>query len=71
MSEEGYKNIIKTYEIETNELYEEIAKLKSTLEEIREVVKELELHYQQSPTMIPSLKLGKLLQIIDKGVNNE
>lgn len=40
--------------------------LKEVIEEVREVVKELELHYQQHPTMIPSVKLNKLLQILDK-----
>ena len=31
MSEEGYKNIIKTYEIETNDLYKENSQLKEDI----------------------------------------
>lgn len=39
---------------------------KEVIEEVREVAQELKLHYQQHPTMIPSVKLNKLLQILDK-----
>lgn len=48
------------------ELQQENKQLKEVIEEVREVAQELKLHYQQHPTMIPSVKLNKLLQILDK-----
>ena len=36
MSEEGYKNIIKTYEIETEQLYKEISELQNNWKELKE-----------------------------------
>lgn len=51
---------------------EEVAnKYKEVIEEVREVAQQLQLHYQQQPTMIPNVKLNKLLQILDKGESNE
>ena len=35
MSEEGYKNKIKTYEIETNDLYKENSQLKEVIETLK------------------------------------
>lgn len=52
-------------------LQQENQQLKEVIEEVREVAQELKLHYQQHPTMIPDVKLNKLLQILDKGVKND
>ena len=45
---------------------QQLDKYKDVIEEVREVAQELKLHYQQHPTMIPSVKLNNLLQILDK-----
>lgn len=67
MSEEGYKNIIKTYEIETNELYEEIAKLKDILEKIRDEVTNL-IVFCKRDICVDNTDLEYILQIIDKAI---
>jgi DNA-binding transcriptional regulator PaaX len=48
------------------DLQQENQTLKEVIEEVREVAQELKSHYQQHPTMIPDVKLKKLLQILDK-----
>ena len=71
---EGTTIFIDTQDMEERygeELYKEYLEkennqLKEVIEEVREVAQELKLHYQQHPTMIPSVKLNKLLQILDK-----
>lgn len=53
-------------------LQQENKQLKSVLNEVREKVKEIQLHYQQYPTMIPSKKFNDLQEILDKvGGSNE
>lgn len=71
---EGTTIFIDTQDMEERygeELYKEYLEkenkqLKEVIEEVRGVAQELKLHYQQHPTMIPDVKLNKLLQILDK-----
>jgi hypothetical protein len=44
--------------------FEKYCDLKDRISKAREVVKEIKLHYQQHPTMIPSVKIHRLDEIL-------
>ena len=43
-----------------NDLQQENARLKDKIENATKLIEEIKLHYQQSPTMIPNVKINKL-----------
>ena len=49
---------------------EENRRLKEKINKSYEMVQQLKLHYQQSPTMIPSVKIEKLEDLL-KGEEND
>lgn len=44
--------------------FEKYCDLKDKINEAKDVVKEIKLHYQQHPTMIPSVKINRLDEIL-------
>ena len=44
-----------------------VNQLETNRDEAIELVKEIKLHYQQHPTMIPSVKIDKLLSLLERG----
>lgn len=71
MSEEGYKNIIKTYEIETNQLYQDISNLEDRIEEAIKFMKEFNeivLPYGDDiKTLILKNEYKKIISILERG----
>lgn len=47
-----------------NTLQQENARLKDKIENATKLIEEIKLHYQQSPTMIPSVKINKLEDLL-------
>ena len=45
-------------------LQQENARLKEKIENATKLIEEIKLHYQQSPTMIPSVKINKLEDLL-------
>lgn len=58
MSEEGYKNIIKSYQIETNDLYKENLQLKERIE------KSIEYIENDLQSFLYSIEYKKLLELL-------
>lgn len=58
--------IIKTRD-ENKLLKQKVNQLETNRDEAIELVKEIKLHYQQHPTMIPSVKIDKLLSLLERG----
>lgn len=56
-------------ELKINNLQSQLKAKEEVIKEARECVKQIKLHYQQSPTMIPSVKINKLDEILSKGEN--
>ena len=52
---------------ENKELQQKVNQLETNRDEVIELVKEIKLHYQQHPTMIPSVKIDKLLSLLERG----
>ena len=48
-------------------LQQKVNQLETNRDEAIELVKEIKLHYQQHPTMIPSVKIDKLLSLLERG----
>ena len=49
---------------EAQELIDYIKDLEQRINDAKDVVKEIKLHYQQHPTMIPSVKIDRLDKIL-------
>ena len=64
MSEEGYKNIIKTYELETNDLYQENSQLKERIEKAIEYIEENKLNTNKISEMLCGSEVMTLLEIL-------
>lgn len=45
-------------------LQQENARLKDKIEKATKLIEEIKLHYQQSPTMIPNVKINKLEDLL-------
>lgn len=65
-ADELKEKIIKTFE-ENKQLQAKVNQLETNRDEAIELVKEIKLHYQQHPTMIPSVKIDKLLSLLERG----
>ena len=46
------------------DLQKENARLKDKIENATKLIEEIKLHYQQSPTMIPNVKINKLEDLL-------
>ena len=58
-----YCNKFKTFKI-IKQLQQENARLKDKIENATKLIEEIKLHYQQSPTMIPNVKINKLEDLL-------
>ena len=56
-----YSNILNEY---ITDLQQENARLKDKIENATKLIEEIKLHYQQYPTMIPSVKINKLEDLL-------
>lgn len=61
------ESIYSLFPNESKLLLDYINQLETNRDEAIELVKEIKLHYQQHPAMIPSVKIDKLLSLLERG----
>lgn len=70
ISEEGYKNIIRTYEIETNQLYQDIANLEQENQQLKDRINKATNNLECSIKSINDKLSDKEIRVVDGKVIN-